>query len=121
MEIDSVNYLKFFFALLFVIGLIGVFALVARKIGLGNFGANRHGNGSRLSMIESLQIDAKRKLVLIRCDEKGHLLLLGGAIELLIKADIPIDFTKKTIEKPKSSKPNFMQKFLDSTGNKKNE
>jgi flagellar protein FliO/FliZ len=121
MEIDSVSYLKFFFALLFVLGLIGGFALIARKLGLGNFNSIRRNIGNRLSVVESLQLDSKRKLLLIRCDEKDHLLLLGGATELLITNNIPIDFKKEIVEQPYPAVSNFMQKFLGNIGNKKNE
>ena len=112
MEIDSVSYLKFFFALLFVIGLIGGFALIAKKFGMGNRGPMRRGKGSRLSVIESMQVDAKRRIVLIRCDDKDYMLLLGGVTELLIKDNIPVDFDQETNQNtPAPSK--IMDKFHD--------
>ena len=121
MEIDSVSYLKFFFALLFVIGLIGAFALIAKKFGMGNFNTARRGNSTRLFIIESLQLDSKRKLVLVRCDEKDNLLLIGGATDLLIKDNIPIDSEKETIQQPNPAVSNFMKNLLGNIGNKKNE
>ena len=91
MEIDSVSYLKFLFALIFVLGLIGGFALLAKKFGMGNRGPMRRGKGTRLSIVESMPLDAKRRGMLIRRDDKEHMLLLGGVTELVIEGDIPID------------------------------
>ena len=91
MEIDSVSYMKFIFALIFVLGLIGGFALLAKKFGMGNRGPMRRGKGSRLSIIESMALDAKRRVVLIRRDDKEHLLLLGGATEMVIEGEIDVD------------------------------
>ncbi len=91
MEIDSVSYMKFVFALIFVLGLIGGFALLAKKFGMGNRGPMRRNKGNRLSIIESMALDAKRRVVLVRRDDKEHLLLLGGATEMVIEGDINVD------------------------------
>jgi flagellar protein FliO/FliZ len=120
MEIDSVSYLKFFFALLFVIGLIGGFALIAKKIGMGNRGPTSRGRGNRLSIIESMPVDAKRRVVLIRCDNKDYMLLLGGVTELLIEDKLPVDFTQKTNQRtPVASK--IMNKFQSHIGIRNND
>ena len=91
MEIDSVSYMKFVFALIFVLGLIGGFALLAKKFCMGNRGPMRRNKGNRLSIIESMALDAKRRVVLVRRDDKEHLLLLGGATEMVIEGDINVD------------------------------
>jgi flagellar protein FliO/FliZ len=120
MEIDSVSYLKFFFALLFVIGLIGGLALIAKKFGVGNRGPMRRGRGNRLSIIESMQVDAKRRIVLIRCDNKDYMLLLGGVTELLIEGNLPVDLTLETNQHtPVASK--IMDKFQSHIGIRKND
>ena len=120
MDIDSVSYLKFFFALLFVLGLIGGFALLAKKFGMGNRGPTRRGKGTRLSIIESMQIDNKRRVVLIRCDKKDYMLLLGGATELMIEDNLPVDFTEDTEQlAPVASK--FFEKFRGQIGIRKND
>jgi|TARA_B100000315_G_C14370752_1_gene492843 flagellar protein FliO/FliZ len=99
MEIDSVSYMKFVFALIFVLGLIGGFALLAKKFGMGNRGPMRRSKGNRLSIIESMALDAKRRVVLIRRDDKEHLLLLGGASEMVIEGEIEVDPERdKTLE-----------------------
>jgi flagellar protein FliO/FliZ len=82
---DSVDPLRFVFGFIFVLGLIGVMAVVlkkyARKHSLGSVG----GEG-RLRVIEVRYIDHKRKLVLVRCDNREHLLLLSDGRELVIES-----------------------------------
>jgi flagellar protein FliO/FliZ len=76
------------FAFVAVIGFIGAAALIARKLGLAA-GARALAKSRRLSIIESLPIDARRRAVIIRCDDREHLLLLGQSGETLIAADLP--------------------------------
>ena len=120
MEIDSVSYLKFFFALLFVIGLIGGFALIAKKFGMGNRGPMRRGGINRLSIIESLQVDAKRRIILVRCDNKDYMLLLGGTTEILIEDDLPVDFTTASKQQTPIGS-SIIEKFQDRIGIRKND
>lgn len=90
MEIDTVSYMKFLAALIFVLGLIGGFALVAKRMGMGNRGPIRRGKGKRLSIIETMPLDAKRRIILIRRDDKEHLLVIGASSEQVIETDIAI-------------------------------
>lgn len=70
------DYLRFVAAFGFIIGLILVCAWGARRMGLTpRIGATE--NNKRLAVIETLNLDAKRKLILIRRDDKEHLLLVG--------------------------------------------
>jgi flagellar protein FliO/FliZ len=83
------EYFQFLFALLFVIGLIVTIALIARKFGFGfPYSALKHGKGKRLSISEVTPIDGRRRLVLVKCDEKEHLLLLGPTSETVISTNI---------------------------------
>ena len=49
MEIGSFDYLKFVFALLFVLGLIAALAVVAKRFGLGHRGPVRRGGDQALN------------------------------------------------------------------------
>lgn len=69
------DYLQFALALGFVLALIGVLALLARRLGLGH--ALRRGGERRLAVAEFMALDAKHKLVLVRCDGAEHLIVLG--------------------------------------------
>ena len=44
--------------------------------------------GQRLGIIEYLEVDQTRKLVLIRRDETEHLIMIGGARDLVIETGI---------------------------------
>ncbi|NQU60522.1 MAG: flagellar biosynthetic protein FliO [Rhodospirillales bacterium] len=83
------GYLRFLFALLFVLGLIGAATVMARRFGLGfPAAALKGGRNKRLSIVEVTQVDGRRRLVLVRRDNTEHLLLLGPNSELLIESGI---------------------------------
>lgn len=84
---DLVAYLKFIAALLFVLALIGLLAWLARRFGLGpRLGPNT--GARRLTLVEVMVIDARRRLVLVRRDEVEHLLLLGASSECVVESGI---------------------------------
>ena len=76
-------------SLLFVIGLIGGLAFILRRwSGLGGQPLIRSGRADRrLSIMETRQIDARNKLVLIQCDGDEHLVLIGPSSCLQIKSE----------------------------------
>lgn len=84
---DALNYLQYASALIFVVALIGVAAMLARRFGLGRAlpaAARRR----RLAVCEVLPLDAKRRLVLLRRDGTEHLVILGPAGETVVEAGI---------------------------------
>lgn len=83
---EAGNYLQFLLALLFVVGLILVAAWGARRMGLGTTAAGR--GRRRLSITETLPVDTRRRLVLVRRDDREHLLLIGGGADLVVERDI---------------------------------
>ncbi len=86
---DIASYFRFVIALLFVLGLIGLFALLAKRYGLGLPRAiNRGAKGRRLALVEVMALDPKRKLVIIRRDEVEHLVILGPGSETVVETDI---------------------------------
>lgn len=82
------DFSRILFAFVAVIGFIGIAALVARKMGLAA-GAHALAKARRLSLVESLPIDARRRAVIIRCDNREHLVILGQTGETLVAADLP--------------------------------
>jgi flagellar protein FliO/FliZ len=74
MTLDPTQIITAALALLGVLGLILLAARLARRAGL----APQPGGG-RLRLEESLALDARRRLLLVRCDGRGLLLLTGGA------------------------------------------
>ncbi len=81
------DYLKFFFALIFVLCLMGGLAYVLKRFGLAGeklIPADKR----RLKIIEVLPLDMRRKAILLRRDDKEHLVILGGAGETVVETDI---------------------------------
>lgn len=88
---DLVGYLQFVAALALVLGLIGGLAWLVKRSGVAGSlvpTSARRGAGRRLGIVEVLPLDPRRKLVLVRCDDREHLLLLGHgpAPDLVIAA-----------------------------------
>ncbi len=85
------EYFRFFLALGFVLVLIAGLAALVRRSGFGErLTATPSSVGRRrLSLVEVRPLDAKHKLILLRRDDREHLVLLGATSDLLIEGDIP--------------------------------
>ena len=88
---DLGEYFRFFLALAFVLVLIAGLAALLRRSGFGERLAATPSSAGvrRLSLVEVRPLDAKHKLVLVRRDDREHLVLLGATSDLLIEGDIP--------------------------------
>jgi flagellar protein FliO/FliZ len=82
------NYLQALLALVFVLALIGALAALARRFGFGTAAPRVAGRRRRLQVVEVTNLDARRRLVLVRRDEALHLILLGANSELLVERGI---------------------------------
>jgi flagellar protein FliO/FliZ len=87
---DYTLYLRFLLALGIVILLIGGAAWLLKRL-QKRFGLRLHGGQRRLELLEILPIDTKRRLLLIRRDDREHLLLIGGEQDLVVERDISTD------------------------------
>ncbi|MCZ4280481.1 flagellar biosynthetic protein FliO [Kiloniella laminariae] len=83
------NYVQFLLSLVFVLGLILAIALLARRFGLGNSPIQKGGKHKRIHLVEVRPLDARRRLVIVRCDDREHLLLTGGTHDLVIDSNLP--------------------------------
>lgn len=81
-------YLRFVLALAAVVALIFAIAWIARRSGFGPAMAKPLGRRRRLSVVETLTLDPKRRLIIVRRDGVEHLLLLGGAGETVVERGI---------------------------------
>jgi flagellar protein FliO/FliZ len=79
MTLDPNTWLTAAAALVAVVALILLAGRLARRAGL----APRAGDG-RLRLEEVLPLDARRRLLLVRCDGRALLLLTGGAQDLIV-------------------------------------
>lgn len=87
---DLGEYFRFFLALGFVLVLIAGLAALVRRSGFGDRLAMAPSSVGerRLALVEVRPLDAKHKLVLLRRDDREHLVLLGAAGDLLIESGI---------------------------------
>ena len=89
---EIMDYFRFLLALVFVLGLIGVLATIARRAGLGfPTAAIKPGNTRRLSVVEVTAVDGRRRMVLVRRDDVEHLLLISPTSETVIERGIAIE------------------------------
>ena len=91
---ETGSYLQFVFALALVIGLILGMAYLLRRFGLGNGTTNALGRKKRISTVESVMIDARHKLVLVRRVDAEHLVFIGPGDSFLIERNINSNFKK---------------------------
>lgn len=83
--IDIARYLG---ALLVVLALLGLAALAARRYGVP--GVVKANAVRRLAVVESLMLGPRQKLLLVRRDNREHLLFIGPQGATLVEnADVP--------------------------------
>jgi flagellar protein FliO/FliZ len=81
--------LRAILALVLVLGLIGGAAWAARRFGPALLFAAAKPKGERsLGVIETLSLDARHRLVLVRRDDRRHLLLIGPGQSLVVEESI---------------------------------
>lgn len=97
------SYPRYLVSLIFVLGLIGLFAWLLRRFGPPS---RLRGPGKRrLSIVEILPVDARRRLVLLRRDDTEHLILIGQGQDLVVESGIepphePAGFSSHLREPP---------------------
>ncbi|WP_273724102.1 flagellar biosynthetic protein FliO [Bartonella sp. AU18XJBT] len=79
--------ISFLFFIITIVA-ITVIILFLRRLSTGRFSNNRKKSLSRLALCEVISIDRARRLVLVRCDNKEHLLLIGGLTDVVVESDI---------------------------------
>jgi flagellar protein FliO/FliZ len=91
--VDWIDWARALFALIATLALIAGAAYAARRLGMLQPG----GSGpKRLSVSESLMIDPRRRLVIVRCDGREHLLLLGPGGDVVVSDVAPADAESPT-------------------------
>ena len=82
------DFVRMLFALALVVALMGGLAMILKHFGLTGERPLKV-NSKRLMLVERLQLDARRQLVLIQRDDTQHLVILGHNGETLVETDIP--------------------------------
>lgn len=83
---ETTSLIRVALALGLVTGLILLVGWVMRKAGVHRRWQSGRSIDARLEVKSSLLIDPRRRLVLVRCDQREHLLLLGPTQDLLIES-----------------------------------
>lgn len=98
---DTMEYLKFIFALGFVISLLLGLSFLAKKYGLMAKVTLKRSKSKqqRLHITEILPVDAKRRLLLFRKDNTEYLVMLGTERDLLLDQNMTIPPEILKIEK----------------------
>ena len=84
---DISSSLRFILALMFVVGMIGALAYAAKRT-LPMFRNINAGPTRRIGIVEVTNLDARRRLVLLRRDDVEHLVILGPASEPVVEKNI---------------------------------
>lgn len=87
---DLLDWARAIFALIATLALIVGAAYAARRLGMLQPDAQ---GARRLKITESLMLDPRRRLVIVRCDDREHLILLGPGGDMIVdnmaaKADV---------------------------------
>ena len=86
-QMDLIDIARYLGALMLVLALVGFAALAARRYGLP--GIVSGSATRRLAVVETLMVDARHKLLIIRRDDKEHLVLVGPEGTSVVETGIP--------------------------------
>ena len=83
----AAEIIRLIFGFVAVLAMIGAAAYLARKAGLSTI-STVGGKKRRLAITETLPLDARRRLAIIRCDDAEYLVILGSAGETVLASGL---------------------------------
>ncbi|SDM71853.1 flagellar biosynthetic protein FliO [Maricaulis salignorans] len=93
---DLVNWSHYLLALMVLLGLLGAMGFFAYAVQRGWILQGVTGlraltaTTRRLSISETMSVDPRRRIVIVRCDNREHILLLGAERETILAShDVP--------------------------------
>lgn len=120
MDLETLDYLRFVFAFGLVLGLILVMAWLLRRYADGLRVSPTNGRARRLHVMETRQIDPRNRLVLVRRDDREHLILVGPGQGVVVEADIPATDTPEVSPadrpRPVGAPSNVLQTLFKAPG-----
>lgn len=84
---EMTSYLRVVASLALVVGLMMAVLWLLRRFNIGGMVA-RPGARRRLAVVETMALDSRRRLLLVRRDGVEHLLLVGGTQDLVVEGGI---------------------------------
>lgn len=94
---EFIEIARIFFALIAVIGMIGLAAVAARKLGLQN-GVVSLNRARRLAIVETMPLDQRRRAAIIACDGREHLIILDQARVTVVERAMPARETADAVD-----------------------
>lgn len=86
---EAISWLRVLIAFAVVFGLLGVMGFALKYVNLKGLKLpSRNDRPQRLTIVETLALDLRRRLVIVRCDDKEHLLLLGLNQDIVVDANL---------------------------------
>lgn len=82
-DVESVSWLRFAFASITVVSLMALLAWGLKQLSLRGWLVPNTGT-SKLTLLSSLPLDGRRRLVIAQCDDVEYHLLLGPNNDLLL-------------------------------------
>jgi hypothetical protein len=79
---------QFLLTLILVLIVVGAVVWLIRRYGGSAFGGMSRSRAPRLALVDTLAIDGRRKLVLVRRDSVEHLILVGGTTDVVVEPTI---------------------------------
>jgi hypothetical protein len=90
-------------ALLVLVVLLVIIKLI-RSMTFGTFVAGGRNRKNRLAVMDATAVDSHRRLVLVRRDDTEHLLLIGGATDIVVESDIRLGQRKPAVVPPEAAR-----------------
>ena len=95
---EFIDILRYFGALILVLALVGLAGLAAKRFGVP--GVTRASRDKRLTIIESLMVGPRQRLLIIRRDNVEHLVLSGPDGASVIESGIAAKAATPEISEP---------------------
>ena len=83
--------IRFCVAFLIALGLIGATAWAMLRFGTewsGGASIHARARAPRLAVVDHASVDESRQLIIVRCDNVEHLLMIGGRTDVVVEANI---------------------------------
>ena len=89
-EATDISWLRLGMAFSVVLALLAGLGFVLKYIAARGISFSfQKQRARRLKIVETLALDTRRRIAIVRCDENEHLLLLSAGQDIVIQANLP--------------------------------
>ena len=87
---EDFPWLRLILAFSVVFGLMAALGYVLKYVSLRGLSLpSKTMRARRLGIVETLALDTRRRLVIVRCDGQEHLLLLSAQSDIVVQSNLP--------------------------------